>query len=475
MKVTVESKKGLKTNLKVFVDKKTIQEKISERLTELSKTVNLKGFRPGKVPVDVLKRQYGKAVYGEVLEKILRDTSAKAIEEKKIKVAGQPKLDLKSHGEDKDLNYTLEIDELPSINLKPLKDIKFTDYEIEITNKETEDRIKNIAKNQNNFKDKNENEDAKIDDLVVFDYEATIDNKPFEGSKGKNTQLILGKDLFIKGFDNQLIGARKKQEKEVQVTMPENYPQKEFASKKAFFKCKILNIKKTEPTAINNEFAKNLGAKDLNELKKLTKKQIQSQYKMSLDAISKESILNQLEKKHEINLPDNLIQQELVIMTQNLKKEDAEKNKNKNQKIAKKRIKLGLLLNEFGEKNNLKVSEEELRNEIQKQVQSMPGQQNQILEFYQKNPSAAASLRGTIYEDKIIKLIKEKSQRLTKKIFTKDAEQLIKENQKIHDHDHSHDHSHDHNHSHDQSDNKKSEKAKKLAKSSYKKKKIRKK
>ena len=475
MKVTVESKKGLKTNLKVFVDKKTIQEKISERLTELSKTVNLKGFRPGKVPVDVLKRQFGKAVYGEVLEKILRNTSAKAIEEKKIKVAGQPKLDLKSHGEDKDLNYTLEIDELPSINLKPLKDIKFTDYEIETTNKETEDRIKNIAKDQNNFKDKNENEDAKIDDLVVFDYEATIDNKPFEGSKGKNTQLILGKDLFIKGFDNQLIGVKKKQEKEVQVIMPENYPQKAFANKKAFFKCKILNIKKPEPTVINNEFAKSLGAKDLNELKELIKKQIQNQYKMSLDAISKESILNQLEKNHEINLPDNLIQQELAIMTQNLKKEDAEKNKNKNQKIAKKRIKLGLLLNEFGEKNNLKVSEEELKNEIQKQVQSMPDQQNQVLEFYQKNPSAAASLRGTIYEDKIIKLIKEKSQRVTKKIFTKEADQLIKENQKIHDHDHSHDHSHNHNHSHDQSDNKESEKAKKSAKSSNKKKKIRKK
>ena len=143
MRVTVDSKKGLKTNLKVFVDKKTIEEKIGIRLAELSKTVNIKGFRPGKVPADVLKRQFGKAIYGEVLEKILKETSTQALEEKKIKVAGQPKLDLKSYGEGKDLNYTLEIDELPSINLKPLKDIKFTDYEIEITNKETEDRIKN--------------------------------------------------------------------------------------------------------------------------------------------------------------------------------------------------------------------------------------------------------------------------------------------------------------------------------------------
>jgi len=152
MKVTVDSKKGLKTNLKVFVDKKTIEEKIAVRLNELSKTANMKGFRPGKVPVGVLKRQFGKAVYGEVLEKILKETSTKALEEKKIKVAGQPKLDLKSYGEGKDLNYTLEIDELPSIKLKSLDTIKFTDYEIKVTEDETKKRIDDIAKNQNNFK-----------------------------------------------------------------------------------------------------------------------------------------------------------------------------------------------------------------------------------------------------------------------------------------------------------------------------------
>ena len=172
MKVTVDSKKGLKTNLKVFVEKKTIEEKMGVRLTELSKTVNLKGFRPGKVPTDVLKRQFGKVVYGEVLDKILKETSAKAIEEKKIKVAGQPKLDLKSYGEGKDLNYTLEIDELPSIKLKSVENIKYIDYEIKVTEKETEKRIDDVAKNQNSFKDKNGN--AENGDLVVFDYDAYI-------------------------------------------------------------------------------------------------------------------------------------------------------------------------------------------------------------------------------------------------------------------------------------------------------------
>jgi len=426
MKVTIDSKKGLKTNLKVFVDKKTIEEKMGVRLIELSKTVNLKGFRPGKVPADVLKRQFGKAVYGEVLDQILKETSTKAIEEKKIKVAGQPKLDLKSYGEGKDLNYTLEIDELPSIKLKSIENIKFIDYEIKVTEKEIEKRIDDIAKNQNNFKDKNENETAKNGDLVAFDYDATIENKSFEGGQGKNTQIVLGKDLFIKGFDKQLLGVKKNQVKEVTATLPENYPKKEFVNKKANFKCKILNVKKPETVKVDDQFAKNLGAKDLKDLKQLTNKQIQNQYKMSLEELSKENILNQLEKMHDVQLPDNLVQQELTIISQNLKKEDKEKNKKESEKIAKKRIKFGLILIELGEQINLKVDEQELRNEIQKQVHSMPGQQKQVLEYYQKNPSATASLRGSIYEEKIINLIKQKSKQIKKTISIKEAEEIIK-------------------------------------------------
>ena len=434
MKVTVENKKGLKTNLKVFVDKKTIDEKISLRISELSKTVNIKGFRPGKVPTEVLKRQFGKAIYGEVLEKILQETSTKALEEKKIKVAGQPKLDLKTYGEGKDLTYNLEVDELPLIKLKPIDNIKFTEYEITVTEEEVKKRINEIAKNQNNFKDKNINESAENGDLVVFDYSATIENKNFEGGEGKNTQIVLGKDLFIKGFDKQLIGTKKNQEKYVTVNLPENYPTKEYANKKSVFKCKIINIKKPETVKIDDQFAKNLGAKDLEDLKKLVSKQIENQYKVSLDGLLKENILNQIEKMHKIELPENLVEQEISLISQGLKKEDFEKNKKESEKIARKRIKLGIILNEFGEKNNLKVDDHELKNEIQKQVQAMPGQQKQVLDYYQKNPSAAASLRGSIYEEKIIKLIKEKSKETKKIISTKEAEKLLKEHHESHDH-----------------------------------------
>ena len=174
--------------------------------------------------------------------------------------------------------------------------------------------------------------------------------------------------------------------------------------------------------------------KIVNLYQQLINKQIGNQYKVSLDALSKENILNQIEKLHKIDLPENLIEQEMALLSRGLKKEDFEKNKKESEKIAKKRIKLGIILNELGEKNNLKVDDQELKNEIQKQIQSMPGQQKQVMDYYQKNPSAALSLRGTIYEEKIVNLIKEKSKETKKSISTKDADELLKEHHESHDH-----------------------------------------
>jgi len=451
-----------------LINKETINDKVEEKLKELSKTVNLKGFRPGKVPGNVLKRQFGKAIYSEVLEKILQETSAKAIKEKNIKVAGQPKLDLKSHGEGKDLSYTLDIDELPIIKIKSMENIKFLDYEINVTDAETKKRIEEIAKNQNNFKEKKENEKAVNGDLIAFDYIAKIENKTFEGGEGKNTQIVLGKDLFIKGFDKGLLNSIKNEEKIVSCVLPENYPKKEYANKKAIFTCKILNIKKPETLNIDDTFAKNLGAKDLNDLKLLVKKQIQSQYRSNLDSISKASILEQVEKMNNIDLPNNLVEQELLMITQGLKKDDLEKNKKDNEKMARKRIKLGLLLNELGESNNLKINDQEFRNEIQKQVQSMPGQEKQIFEYYKKNPSAANNLKGSLYEEKVINLIKQKSTKTKKIVSLKEAEEIIKlERDKRH--------THSHKHSKDSPNELSNKKPKKVVKSSIDKKKIRKK
>jgi len=425
MKVEVQSKKGLRTILSVIVDKKTIQNKMDERLNELQKEVSLKGFRAGKVPASVIKSQFGKSIYGEVIDKILRETSTKAIEEKKIKVAGQPKIDLKTFGEGKDLNYELQVDSLPDITLKSFEKYRAVEYKVKIEDKIINEKLNELSNQNKQFEDKKESEKAKIGDQVVFDYSATIDGNKFEGSEGKGVQLELGKDLFLKGFDEQLIGVKKNDVKNLDAVLPANHPKKELANKKTKFECRILNVKEAKENKIDDNFAKIMGAKDLNDLKKLIENQISSQYSQALNSITKKEILDQIEKNHELDLPKNLIDQEISIMTQSLKDEEKEKHKTNNEKIAKSRIKLGLLLNEYGEKNNLKVSDEEVRAEIQKQIKGMPGQEKMVLDYYQKNPSASQSLKGSIYEEKIITLIKSKIKLEIKNINTKEAEQII--------------------------------------------------
>ena len=443
MKVTVENKKGLNKDLKIFIDKETMNSYMDEKYEEIKGTVNLKGFRPGKVPKEILKRQFGKAVFGEVLDKVLKDTSTKALEENKIKPAGQPKLDLKTYGEDKELEYVLSVTELPKVEIKSLENIKFDEYTVKIDDSETDKRIKEIAKNQPNFKEGAADTKAKEGDLVALDYKATIDGKEFKGSEGKNTQLTLGKDLFLKGFDKQLIGVKKDDEKIVEATLPENYPEKELVNKKAKFNCKILSVKQPQEVKIDDDFAKNLGAKDLKDLKALISKQINDEFKNSLDQLSKNQILKEIEKIKVEEVPENLVEEEVKILSQGMSEEEAKKNKKSFEEKAKTRIKTGLILNEFGEKNQIKVSEQEIQAEVQKQLRMMPGQEKMVMDFYQKNPSALASLRGTVYEEKILNLIKEKGKPNKKEISKDEAEKILKEAHK-HDHDHDHDHSHDH-------------------------------
>ena len=425
MKIEIKSKKGLSTTLSIIVDKKTIQNKMEERLSELQKEVALKGFRPGKVPSSVIKSQFGKSIYGEVIDKILRETSSKAISEKKLKVAGQPKIDLKQFGEGKDLNYELLIDCLPTIKLNPLDKIRVNDYKLKIEKKIIENKLKEISKQNKQFEEKKDDEVSKNGDQIVFDYSATVDGKKFDGSEGKDVQIELGKDLFLKGFDEQLIGLKKNETKIVNAVLPANHPKKELANKQTKFNCKISKVKKPIESKIDDNFAKIMGAKDITDLKNLIEKQISSQYSQALNSITKKDILDQIDKNHEVDLPKNLVDQEILVMTKNLNQEHKDKNKLKNEKIARSRIKLGLLLNEFGEKNNLKVSDEEVRAEIQKQIKGMPGQEKMVFEYYQKNPSASQSLKGTLYEEKIIELIKSKIKLNIREIDTIEAEKVI--------------------------------------------------
>jgi trigger factor len=441
MKIEIQNKKGLTTVLSIIIDKKTIQEKLDKKLNELQSEVSLKGFRPGKVPPAVIKSQFGKAIYGEVIDKILHESSNDALKEKKIKAAGQPKIDLKTFGEGKDLNYTIEVDSLPEVNLANFDKYTANEYLLKIESKLVNEKIEEVAKNNKTFSDKDGNSEK--GDLVIFDYSASVDGEKFEGSEGKSTRLEIGKDLFLKGFDQKLIGVKKDENKTIEVNLPENYPNKDLANKKAKFECKITNIQKASETKIDDVFAKSMGAKDLSDLKSLIEKQISTQYKQVLDSIKKKEILDQIEKLHKIELPKNLVQQEIYSMTQHLKKDEINKNKDKNLKIAESRIKLGLILNEYGEKNNLKVSDEEIQGEVQKQIKGMPGQEKMVLDYYQKNPSAAQSLKGALYEEKILNLFKSKINLKKKNISITEAEKIISDFNKL-----SKDLSSQHNHGH---------------------------
>ena len=425
MKIQKHSKKGLKTIISIVIDKKSIQEKLDERLKQIQSEVSLKGFRPGKVPPSVIKSQFGKAIYGEVIDILLKESSTKAIQEKKIKVAGQPKIDLKSFGEGKDLNYELQVDSFPEINLKSLENFKAIQYKVIIEKDLIDKKIKELAEQNKIFENKSENEKAQIGDQVIFDYSATVDEKKFEGSEGKGVQIELGKDLFLKGFDNQLVGVKRGELKKVVVNLPANHPKKELSNKETNFQCKVNFIKRPTKSKTDDEFAKRLGVKNLNDLKKLIEDQISSQYHQSLNMITKKEILDQLEKNHEIEIPENLLNNEIKHMTQNQNKQDQEKHKKNNEKIARSRIKLGLIMNEYGEKNKIKVEDSEIKNEIQKQVKTMPGQEKMIFEYYQKNPNATQSLKSGLYEEKIINFIKSKIKLNNKSINTKEAEKII--------------------------------------------------
>jgi len=443
MKVTVESNKGLSSELKVVVEKKEIEKKIETRLLELKDTINLKGFRPGKAPMELLKKQFGSAVYGEVLEKTLQQSAFDALKEKKITPANQPKIDVKKSGEDQDLEFTISVEQVPEIEKIDFNKIALNKYEVKSDKKEIEERLKNIADGNKKYVEKKDK--ASKDDLIVFDFIATVDGKEFEGNKGEKLQIVLGKDLFVPGFDDQLIGVKSGDKKVAKVNLPNNYPKKELAGKEAEFKCKIIEVKKGEEQKIDDTFAKNMGAKDLKDLEEMISKQISREFQNVSDQLLKKEILDELDKKYKFELPKSLLDDEIKNVEHTLIHEKMDELRAKGEKfkhehdhdkiklddkdkktaldIAKRRVKLALLLNKTGEENQIKVTQEELKFELENQLRNYPGQEKNIRDFYQKNPNELVKLRGPVFEDKVIDLIKSKA-KITTKTLSKD--ELIK-------------------------------------------------
>ena len=440
MKATVTSTKGLSADLSVLVEAKEIEKKIAARLIELKNSINLKGFRPGKAPIALLKKQFGQSVYGEVAEKILQESTYQALKQNSITPASQPKIDIKSSGEGKNLEFTISVEKVPEIKKIELEKISLTKYEVKSEKKDIDERIKYIADGNKKYVDKKDK--ASNDDLVVFDFEATIDGKSFDGNKGEKLQIILGKDLFIPGFDKQLVGSNKGDEKIAKVNLPDNYPNKDLAGKLSEFKCKILEVKKAENQKIDDEFAKNLGAKSLQDLEEMVSKQISREFDSITEQLLKKEILDDMDKNFDFEIPKGLLDEEVHNVEHALIHEKMDEMKAKGEKfkhdhdhdkiklsesdkksaleIAKRRVKLALVMNKTGEESKIKVTSEELKIELEKQLRNYPGQEKNIRDFYQKNPGELMKLRGPVFEDKVIDLIKSKA-KLTTKIVSKET------------------------------------------------------
>ena len=439
MKVNLTASKGLESKLTVVVTKKEIQEKIDNKLDEVKGTINLKGFRPGKAPRELLKKQFGKALYGEVIEKTLSESTFQALKDKNIKPAGQPKIDIKSSGEDKDLEFTIEVEKIPEIKKVSLDKIEIQKYEVKADKKDLDNRLSQLAESSKKYNDKEKTKPAEKNDLVVFNYEATVDGKSFDGNKGENLQIVLGKDLFIQGFDKQMIGVKKDEEKLVKVKLPDNYPKKELAGKESKFQCKVLNIKSPEDQKIDDNFAKNMGAKNLTDLKSMIEKQISKEFESITDQLVKKEILDQLDNKYKMELPKRMLDDEIKNvehtfihekMNEKGEKDHSkikldENDKKEIKKISERRVKLALVLSNIGEENNIKVSSQELQAELEKQLRMYPGQEKTIREYYQKNPAELTKLRGPLFEDKVMNLIQQKAKAKVKIVTKEELQKII--------------------------------------------------
>ena len=439
MKVNLTASKGLESKLTVVVTKKEIQEKIDNKLDEVKGTINLKGFRPGKAPRELLKKQFGKALYGEVIEKTLNESTFQALKDKNIKPAGQPKIDIKSSGEDKDLEFTIEVEKIPEIKKVSLDKIEIQKYEVKADKKDLDNRLSQLAESSKKYNDKEKTKPAEKNDLVVFNYEATVDGKSFDGNKGEKLQIVLGKDLFIQGFDKQMIGVKKDEEKLVKVKLPDNYPKKELAGKESKFQCKVLNIKSPEDQKIDDNFAKNMGAKNLTDLKSMIEKQISKEFESITDQLVKKEILDQLDSKYKMELPKRMLDDEIKNvehtfihekMNEKGEKDHSkvkldENDKKEIKKISERRVKLALVLSNIGEENNIKVSSQELQAELEKQLRMYPGQEKTIREYYQKNPAELTKLRGPLFEDKVMNLIQQKAKAKVKIVTKEELQKII--------------------------------------------------
>jgi len=439
MQITETNADGLKREFRVVVASSDIEEKVNDRLVEIGRQVRLPGFRPGKVPMTVLKKRFGSSVMGEVLEKAVSDSSSQAMQERGLRPALQPKIEIVSFKEGADLEYKMNLELLPEIQPVDLATIEVERLRPDVPEAKIDETLQKIAE-QHRKSDKVERE-ARSGDAVVIDFVGRIDGTEFPGGAAQDHKLELGSSSFIAGFEDQLIGAKAGDKRDVKVTFPQEYGSEELAGKDAAFEVTVKEVQEFRPPAIDDDLAKEIGFENLEEMRKMARERIERDYGNVARLRLKRQLLDKLAERHDFPVPPGMVEFEFEAIWKQLEQERAQNKelagedagksedelRTEYRQIAERRVRLGLLLAEIGRTNNISVGQEEVNRAVIEQARRHPGHERQVIELYRNNEQALAQLRAPIYEDKVIDFIIEMAKVTDKEVTPEEFLEAEKE------------------------------------------------
>lgn len=418
MQITETSAEGLRRDFKVVITAQDIESRVQTRLTELGKTLKIPGFRPGKVPMPILKQRYGQSVMGEVLEAAVNDGAQKAVADNNLRPALQPKIEVLKFDPGQDLEFAVQVELLPEIEPADLSAVEIDKPVAPVGDEAVTESLSRLAKGRRTTEKVEDDRAAALGDILLIDFDGSVDGEKRPGMKGDDYELELGSGSFIPGFEDQLVGAKGGIDVTVTVTFPAEYHAAELAGKDAVFEVKVKELRVGKDAEINDDLAKSFGFDDLEGLKKAIAERMEGEYGTTSRLRAKRSLLDKLAELHSFEVPAGMVEIEFEQIWKRLQEElerggadaedegkDEEALKAEYRDIAVRRVRLGLLLSEIGRRNNITVGRDELQKAMFDEVRRYPGQEQQVFEFFQKNPQAVESLRAPIYEDKVVDFI----------------------------------------------------------------------
>lgn len=410
MNVTETANEGLNRAWRVVVPATEIGANVDRRLTEISKTIKLPGFRPGKVPLSLVRKRYASSVMGEVLEKTVQDSSAKLLQDQEVRPALEPKIEVVSFAEGADLEYTMAVETLPEIEPADLSGLTLERLVAPVEDKSVDEALERVASNNRQFEPVAEPRPAETGDQLLIDFAGTVDGEARPGMSGTDYPLELGAGNFIPGFEEQLVGVAPGETRTITVTFPTEYHATELAGKEAKFEVTAKELRAPVKTVLDDEFAKKLGLESLDALRAAARQQIEQEYSRLARLKLKRALMDALAERHDFPVPQGMVDLEFESIWKQVQPELTEEEKAKPEDevkaeyraIAERRVRLGLLLSEVGKRNAIQVNQEEVNRALIAEARRYPGQERAVLEAYRENPRAINALRAPIYEDKVV-------------------------------------------------------------------------